>query len=265
MTYLPSASLLAFDKTGKSKSPVVLAVGNPSNMQANSVGFAALSALPAAGVEAAYIADILPGGTLLTRDDATTVKVASAIEHHNILHFATHCTLNDSTPLLSAIHLANRDQLAVWKLFGLSLDVDLVVLSACQTGQGNATRGDDVVGFTRTLLAAGAHAVLVTLWPVDDLATSLFMGNFYKSLRSGAPAPLAFQKAQEYLRNLSQGDAAVQFKNMRQKLEPHFAHSTDLRKSRGIDPEVSLTKAQYSHPYYWAAFVLIGAWSTLVI
>jgi CHAT domain-containing protein len=85
----------------------------------------------------------------------------------------------------------------------MHISAELVVLSACRTGQGKATLGDDVVGFTRALLAAGACAVLVSLWPVDDVATSLFMGKFYRELRDGKMPPSAIQTAQNYLRTLT--------------------------------------------------------------
>ena len=87
-----------------------------------------------------------------------------------LVHFATHGTLDAETPLNSTVALAQHDELTVHELMSLRLDARLVVLSACGTGQGESTGGDDLLGLTRGLLAAGAQAALVTLWPVDDHA-----------------------------------------------------------------------------------------------
>src|SRR4051812_1111055 len=99
----------------------------------------------------------------------------------------------------SAVLLANGSALTVYELMGLHIDADLVVLSACRTGQGETTRGDDVLGLTRALLATGARAVVVSLWPVDDLAASILMGEFYRQLRDGKSPAMALAAAQTHL------------------------------------------------------------------
>jgi CHAT domain-containing protein len=59
------------------------------------------------------------------------------------------------------------------------LNADLVVLSACDTGRGKIT-GDGVVGLSRALISAGTPSVIVSLWSVDDQATSELMQKFYQ-------------------------------------------------------------------------------------
>jgi CHAT domain-containing protein len=93
-----------------------------------------------------------------------------------------------------------RDLLATPRLTivphdGLSLDADLVTLSACETALSRISRGDDVVGFTRGLLYAGAGSVLSTLWKVDDAATSRLVQDFYRSLAE-RPKDGALRQAQ---------------------------------------------------------------------
>ena len=67
-------------------------------------------------------------------------------------------------------------------LYNLNLRADLVTLSACETALGKITQGDDVVGFTRGFLYAGAGSIISTLWRVDDQATKDLMLEFYSKL-----------------------------------------------------------------------------------
>ena len=65
------------------------------------------------------------------------------------------------------------------ELYDLNLNADLVTLSACETALGKVANGDDVVGFTRGFLYAGASSIVSSLWKVDDAATNQLMQNFY--------------------------------------------------------------------------------------
>nr|WP_082409937.1 CHAT domain-containing protein [Methylomonas koyamae] len=245
-----SASILQFlAQPGNSPKAeaAVLAVGNPSNM-AYQAPFAetatAQPALPAAATEAAYIASLFDKSQELIGPEATLAAVRQALPDCNVLHFATHGILAETAPLLSSILLADGAALTVQDLIGLRLNADLVVLSACRTGQGKTAGGDDVLGFSRGLLAAGARAAIVSLWPVDDLATSLLMAEFYRQLKAGAAPGLALQAAQNYL----------------QALEPEAIKTGRLKalSSRGVSVDSDAAPADYRHPYYWAPFVLVG-------
>ncbi|MEI7929458.1 MAG: CHAT domain-containing protein, partial [Verrucomicrobiales bacterium] len=130
------------------------------------------------------------------------------------------------------------------------------VLSACETGRGEVTGGDDVLGLTRALLAAGAWAALVSLWPVDDLSTSLFMGEFYRHLRAGESAGDALQAAQNYLRTMDH-------EKQRAALAEPLARAGAIPSSRSNarhfqTDDVSPTTGDYHHEYSWAPFSLIG-------
>jgi CHAT domain-containing protein len=71
-----------------------------------------------------------------------------------------------------------------------------VVLSACETGVGEPTRGDEVVSLARAFLYAGTPSVVATLWRVDDAATGELMVAFYTRLASGEDKAESLRGAQ---------------------------------------------------------------------
>ncbi len=177
---LQTAGVLAFLKpAGKRKERRALIMGNPD------LGDPRYD-LKYAQDEALAIARMLPDSTVLLRNDATAAFLSRSAGQFNIIHFAAHGVFDAENPLNSALLLA-RDRgddgmLRAGDLYGLSLEAELVTLSACETALGKISRGDDVVGFTRGLLYAGAGSIVSTLWKVDDLATRELMVDFYSRL-----------------------------------------------------------------------------------
>lgn len=108
-----------------------------------------------------------------------------------VLHFACHGQFDASTALESSILLAqpeasspsslaiSPDPLTAEAIFGMDLPVNLVTLSACESGINENRPGDELIGLTRALIFAGAPSVMVSLWAVEDLSTSLLMEIFY--------------------------------------------------------------------------------------
>lgn len=247
ISYLPSASTLQFLQNPHREGALerILVVGNPENMALPSQSGDQIIPLPRlaeAEVEARYVATLFPQSKLLIGRDATEEAVREHISHYPILHFATHGYLSEETPLLSSISLAEGEGLNVYELMGMHVDADLVVLSACRTALGQATAGDDVLGLTRGLLGAGAKSAVVSLWPVDDLSTSLFMGEFYRCLQTGQSPTKALQTAQNYLRALSPETIKREISQVRDTVRLGAAPKTK----------------DYRHPFYWAPFVLVG-------
>lgn len=144
-----------------------------------------------------------------------------------VLHLATFGVLNTRNPLFSHVQL-NPDEesdgrLETHEVFGMQLNADLLVLSACETGLGSGLRrdvppGDEWVGLVRAFLYAGARSVVASLWPVDDRATATLMEGFYAGLASG----------QSKARSLADAQRAM------------------------------LREPDHANPFYWAAFQLSG-------
>ena len=103
-----------------------------------------------------------------------------------LVHLACHALFDPLRPERSGLVLANGT-VTLPELTGLELDDALVVISACSSGRSHVRDGDELASLTRTLLAAGARALLVTLWPVPDNPTAELVSRFYDRLDPGRP------------------------------------------------------------------------------
>jgi tetratricopeptide (TPR) repeat protein len=127
------------------------------------------------------------GGLVLSGRALDKDHVREAVSGATIVHFACHGffdteDLLDSGLLLSTTETPSRsDVLALRDLVEWRLRADLVVLSACETGLGKVVPSD-FLGLGRGILAAGARAVIVTLWPVEDAATQTLMIELYRNM-----------------------------------------------------------------------------------
>ncbi|HWS88042.1 MAG TPA: CHAT domain-containing tetratricopeptide repeat protein [Pyrinomonadaceae bacterium] len=148
---------------------------------------------------------------------------------YRYVHFATHGYIDSERPGLSALVLSLVDKdgrpqdgfLRANEIYNLSLPAELVVLSACQTGLGKEVRGEGLVGLTRGFMYAGTPRVVVSLWNVNDRATSELMARFYTRMLKGGERPAAaLRRAQVEM----------------------------------------LEGGRWGSPYYWAAFTLQGEW-----
>jgi CHAT domain-containing protein len=156
--------------------------------------------------------------------------LSSELSQYRYLHFATHGYLDSERAGLSALVLSLVDEqgrtedgfLRAHELYNLNLPAELVVLSACQTGLGKQIRGEGMIGLTRGFMHAGAARVVVSLWNVNDKATSELMTRFYQKMLKEQQTPAAALRA----------------------------------------AQVELWKQKtWQSPYFWAAFVLQGEWN----
>ncbi|MCB8980587.1 MAG: CHAT domain-containing protein [Ardenticatenaceae bacterium] len=115
-----------------------------------------------------------------------------------ILHIAAHGKHRLDQPDLSFIDLADG-KLFIDDLLQQDLGYELVVLSACETGLATVKPGEELIGFGRSVLLAGAGALVASLWQVDDQLTAKQMGLFYQALQRGESKTAALQAAQVQL------------------------------------------------------------------
>jgi CHAT domain-containing protein len=213
LRYLPSAMLLglmpearAFSASTQDPVNRILILGNPD------LGQAALD-LPAAQLEAQDLQTMFAKNSeLFVRLAATETLIKERAYDFSHIHVASHGEFSADAPLESRLKLSkdakNDGMLSVSEIYGLRLNAKLVMLSACETGLGSISSGDDVVGLTRGFLYAGAQNVVGSLWEVDDDATAELSRLMYAGMKKGLPVAKALAEAQEQL--------------MRKKPHPYF-------------------------------------------
>ena len=205
--YAPSLTALYFINLWRQKRAVptepLFAVGDPVYGKAG-----AFERLVHSGTEVAAIAKLLDAGPdyVLTRDEASEVNLKEASGQEKLLkaryiHFATHGILGvdrGKPPALVLNLVGNKSDdgfLEMDEIANLKLNADLVVLSACRTGQGRMARGEGVSGLARMFLYAGSQGVVCSLWSVDDRETSNLMVSMYGQLKDGRSAAEALRHA----------------------------------------------------------------------
>lgn len=201
ISYFPAASVMieVLGANSSSKRRQIVAFGNPD------LGNSEL-ALPGAEREVQQIKAVFPDATVVTGRAATKARFIAEAPKHSLVHVAAHAEFDSVDPIYSHVRLASeKDEsgmLEAREIFGMPLgESSLIVLSACESGMTRVSRGDEIWGFARSFFAAGAPAVLLSLWPVADEATERLMSGFYKEL-AGNPTREAIRRAQLKLMGL---------------------------------------------------------------
>ncbi|MGE0006774.1 MAG: CHAT domain-containing protein [Parvibaculaceae bacterium] len=169
--------------------------------------------------------------------------------HPRILHIASHFRFRPGNETNSYLLLGDGkglslDRLRTGTAFSFA-GIDLLVLSACETARGGGAEGEEIESFGALAQAGGAAAVMSTLWQIADESTARLMGDFYDGLvNRGLDKADALRRAQIAM---IRGEAAAAL-----ALQPDRAMS--VVETGGISP------APNAHPYYWAAFILMGNW-----
>lgn len=160
--------------------------------------------------------------------EATLKRISKdgLLSKYATVHFACHGYFDSDLSEMSSVlfsevsgKLTESDDdgyLTIGEAATLNLSAQMVCLSACQTGLGEIKKGEGMVGLSRAFMVAGSRNVGVTLWSVDDEATAEFMSRMYKKVKGGMSYSEAYRKVKNEFRNSD----------------------------------------EYSHPYYWAAFVV---------
>jgi CHAT domain-containing protein/Tfp pilus assembly protein PilF len=191
-----------------------------------------LPRLPFTRREAQAIMEVIPAGkgTAALDFDASRTNVLNPdLAQYRVVHIATHGLMDSANPELSGLVLSLVDErgrpqdgfLGLQDIYNLNLPVDLVVLSACETGLGKEIKSEGLIGLTRGFMYAGASRVVASLWNTDDAATAELMINFYKAMEQDKMRPAAALR-----------QAQIQM----------------------------WKKRRWKDPYYWAAFQLHGEW-----
>jgi len=241
VSYAPSLNVLReMRRLGRARPPgrvrrTVLAIGSSGAGAAVVDSPAAGAGLPAL-VEAesqARAIGVVYGpadSTVIVGRDARIERLRQEASGHRIVHVAAHGVLDNSSPLDSYLVLSPDDDpesalVAAASLMDMSLDADLVVLSACETARGTVGGGEGLIGLTWALFVAGTSSTVVSQWQVGAASTTELMRDFHTRLR-----------ARMRRDGLLQGRAAA------------------LRESA----RAMLRRGPYAHPFYWAPFVVIG-------
>ncbi|MEP7111987.1 MAG: CHAT domain-containing protein [Ilumatobacteraceae bacterium] len=149
---------------------------------------------PAMEGEAHAVAAHLGDVSLHVGDDATSTALMQGAPGAAVLHIACHALFRRDNPMFSSLRLADRS-IRANQLLDLDLSSALVTLSSCDSARSHGAHGEELVGFTRSVLGAGARTLVASLWPADDGATRHIMDRFYGELDGTGPA-IALRAAQ---------------------------------------------------------------------
>jgi CHAT domain-containing protein len=184
-----------------------------------------LQPLPDSGEEAFGAAKIM-GGKAVLAAGATEENFIRQAGDYRLLHLATHGKANRSAGDYSFLVFTEiedsleNELLYVRDLYNLSLNADLVMLSACETGAGQLQTGEGIISLARAFAYAGAKSMVTTLWSVGDRHSKDLTLSFYKSLKKGMRKDEALRQAKRDF--------------------------------------IGKNKGTQAHPFYWAGFVAIG-------
>ena len=200
-TILTAPAIQVLDLTHQQRQKVrgkdILVMGNPE-MPKVGIDLVQLDTLKGAEKETLAIAKFFKTEAI-TGKDATKAALKQKLSSARIIHLATHGLLADtdkSIPTAIALAPTKNDDglLTPAEIVDLSINAELVVLSACDTGRGAIT-GDGVIGLSRSLITAGAPSVIVSLWSVPDAPTAELMMEFYQQWQQNPDKAVALRNA----------------------------------------------------------------------
>jgi CHAT domain-containing protein/tetratricopeptide (TPR) repeat protein len=192
---------------------------------------------------------VLPGIIRLDRAFTAEALARALSGQYSVIHVASHFVFSAAREASSYLLLGDGSKLTLAEFGDLRFDaIDLVVLSACNTavGGGHSQNGREIEGLGALVRYQGANQVLATLWPVADMTTASLMHAFYRNRYRAKLAPAeALRRAQlDLLRGAIDPPANM---SMRALVDPDEDHTA--------------AKANTSHPFYWAPYILMGSFS----
>jgi len=246
ISYAPSAGIWNFceSKTLERENKLLgMALGNEKIDGTNP--------LPGTKAELTHLSKIYSDFKSLEEGEFTETSVKELSGGFNYMHMATHGVFNKRKPMYSYLLMNATDKddgrLTVDEILGLNIKSKFVTLSACETGLGELSEGDDLIGMSRAFIYAGSPQVVVSLWNVDDVTTTWLMTRFHQYVNSGTSTSASLAYAQRDLLNqnlVASGSRSVKTVEMDKKIETII---------QGRD------KVTSRDPYFWAPFVVIGS------
>ena len=216
---------------------------------------------PAAGTTAADDSvGVLPGKRLLDKEFTARAFADALGRNYSLVHIASHFSFLPGNADQSFLLLGDGTALTLESV-RTSDDydfkgVELLTLSACNTGVGTTgADGKEVEGFGAVAQERGAKAVLATLWPVADESTRKLMTLFYRNYETTPTINKAEALREAQIALLRGGEAIGPVSGERRSTESASENGKTELLPYKADP-----RAPFSHPFYWAPFILIGNW-----
>jgi CHAT domain-containing protein len=211
ISYIPNARAMVRYKPAASDLRLLL-VASPEPVSASPLPYVEYETKQAEKVWSKHDRVVLRG------QDATVGNVVSHLVDCSIFHFAGHAQANIVSPGHSGIQLSHDAVLTVDRLAALKLDLQLAILSGCETAVPGLESVNELIGLPTALVQAGTRGVIGSMWLVRDQSSALLIGEFHRYWRKDGDSPIkALHKAQRLLRD-----------------------------------------SGFEHPAYWAAFAFTG-------
>jgi tetratricopeptide (TPR) repeat protein len=188
VSYAPSASVLKYcleKETLPDSKPLLLGVADEK--------------APMVAEEIATLSRLFPSARVLLNENATRQAFMDESQGSSFLHIAAHAVFRQDNPMFSSFKLADG-WFTAFDLFSMSCRTNLVTLSGCQSGMSEVAGADDLLGLMRGFLYAGARSLLLSLWNVNDAATTALMVRFYDEWQQGTVKSVALRRAMLALR-----------------------------------------------------------------
>ncbi len=145
-------------------------------------------------------------------------------DDHGVYHFAMHAYLDENDFRKSCLLFSGNEPLFFEELYQMHIPADMVVLAACNTGNGRIKNGEGIMSLSMAFTFAGTRSGIYSLWKVPDAETAGILSTFYKNLKKGLSKDAALALAKR-----------------------DFIREHPLK----------------SHPFFWAGFIVSGDTSPL--
>ncbi|MBW4644048.1 MAG: tetratricopeptide repeat protein [Goleter apudmare HA4340-LM2] len=256
ITYLPSVQTGLTLKTApqwNKQRQLLLNIEHPHTTNYSPLKFAKL--------QAEIVQQMFTNSSSIQSTQANKSTVENALYNdYNILHFIGYLINNYHEPKKSELVLTDEDRLTLADICQQTLvNYDLATFSACETINITHPINSEYVSFVSGLLSRGVPQVISTLWTVESFASALVLIEFYRRLQPDKSAATALAEATAWLRELTALELTKWYEDLLHNLHPDELRirayvATQQYRSSKMPPEQKL----YSHPYYWAGFIITG-------